>query len=166
MILNGPCAVGKSTIAAKLHELIPLSFLLDVDAQMRFISHYREYPEERKKATIAISDVLINAMLELGHDVIVDKMIFHEEILDSYYSLAEKYNAKVYEIILWAPKEVILQRADDRGWRKDGLLTPEKLEIFWDKINQLKENRANAVIFDTSKMSEELVFQKVKKLVI
>jgi deoxyadenosine/deoxycytidine kinase len=46
IILNGPCGVGKSTVAQKLHEVIPLSFLLDIDAQRRFISKHREFKEE------------------------------------------------------------------------------------------------------------------------
>lgn len=165
IIINGPCGVGKSTVTNRLHQEIPLSFLFDIDAQMRFISHYREYPEERRKTTLALADSVINTMLTLNRDVVVDKMIFNKEIVDSYYKIAAKHEAEIKEIILWAPKEVIMKRADERGWRKDGLLTPEKCEMFWDKMDEFRKKRPQAVIIDTSNQTEEQTYQEVKQKV-
>src|SRR3989338_4290855 len=83
IIINGPCGIGKSTLAARLHDRMPLSFLLDVDAQARFISHYREFTEERREMVHAVSLGIIEACLKINRSVIVDKMIFHPEILDT-----------------------------------------------------------------------------------
>ncbi len=165
IIINGPCGVGKTTLAAGLHETMPLSFLFDIDAQMRFISHYREYQEERREITLALSQAIIDTILRLGRDIIIDKMIFDPGVIDSYYALAKKYGADVHEIILWAPKEVVMKRADDRGWRKDGLLTPEKCEMFWNNIDELKHQRTKAVIIDTQQQSEEETLKRVLELI-
>ena len=163
ILINGACGVGKSTLAASLHETMPLSFLCDIDAQMRFISHYREHQQERREMTLAIAESIVETLLRLGRDIIVDKMIFDPKVIDSYYVLAKKYGADVHEIILWAPKVVVMKRADDRGWREDGLLTPEKCEMFWEKIDELKNQRTDAVIIDTSELKPEDILKQVQQ---
>lgn len=165
IIINGPCGIGKSTLSAKLHASMPLSFLLDIDAQRRFISHYREQKEESGKMMMAISKAIIISCLGDNRDVIIDKIMFDTDVLDSYYEIAKTYSAKVYEIILWAPKEVVMERANSRGWREGGLLTPEICELFWDKINELKKNRPRAQIIDVEKMAEDDVYLEVAKIV-
>ena len=67
-------------------------------------------------------------------------MLFKESLLDAFVEMGKKYEAKITEIILWAPKELVLQRASERGYRPGGLLTPEKAERFWDEIDALRGN--------------------------
>jgi predicted kinase len=165
IIINGPCGVGKSTLSAKLHANIPLSFLLDIDAQRRFISHYREQKEESGKMMMAISKAIIIGCLGDNRDIIIDKILFDSVVLESYYEIAKKYGADIYEIILWAPKEVIMKRANERGWREGGLLTPEICELFWDKIDKLKENRPQAQIINVENITEEDAYLEVAKIV-
>ena len=113
---------------------------------------------------LAISKAIIKSCLEDKHDIIIDKMTFGPNILNFYYEIAETYGATVYEIILWAPKAIIMKRADERGWVEDGLLTPEKCELFWDKINELKENRPQAHIINTENLKEDEVYRQVVKI--
>ena len=164
IVINGPCGVGKSTLAQKIHKDIRLSFLLDVDAQSRFISGYRDYREERWEMTLALSTAVINAMLKLGRTVIIDKMTYAPSVLDSYYKLAEKHGAEIHEIVLWASKESVLKRADERGWRPKGLLTPEKVAMFWDRLNEIKDSRTDATIIDTDALDADEVYAQVQNL--
>jgi len=149
----------------KVHSDLPLSFLLDIDAQRRYISHYKEYKEKSRKMYVTISQAIINSCLETQHDVIVDKMTFDPDLLAFYYDVAKRYDATVYEIILWAPKEVVMKRAEERGWREDGLLTPEKCELFWNKINELKDTRPQANVINTEKMSLDETYREVTKII-
>ncbi len=165
ILINGPCGVGKSTVSLRLHADMPLSFLLEVDAQRRFISHYREYAEESRTMNLAIAKAIVKSCLESNRDVIVDKMTFGQSILNFYYEAAKTYSADVFEIILWAPKEVVMKRANERGWVEGGLLTPEKCEIFWEKMNVLKENRPQAHVINTENMPEDEVYAQVVKIV-
>src|SRR3989344_28425 len=151
VIVNGACGVGKSTIAARIHEYLELSFLLDIDSQRRFFSHYREKNEESAQASRVLALAILSSCLSAGYDVVIDKMIF---------------DSKVIEIILWAPKEVAMQRAEKRGWRDGGLLTPEKVLTFWEKINELKKQRSCAIILDTSSNSEDETFSKIKSILM
>ena len=127
ILLNGPCGIGKTTTAARLHDSLSLSFLLDIDAQRRYISHYREYRDESRGLALDVSRGVVSACLEARRTVIIiDKMIFDSSVLDEFYAIAEGFGAPVYEITLWAPKEVMMRRAYERGFRDGGLLTPEK----------------------------------------
>ncbi len=164
IIINGPCGVGKSTIAAKLHESMPLSFLLNIDDQRRLFSHYKEKKEESKVASLKLAEAIIGSCLDMEIDIIVDKMLYDSQVLDSYYELAKQKGAQVVEIILWAPKEVVMERAGARGWKADGLLTPEKCEFFWHQIDEIKDKRPNAKIIDTSKNTPDDVHATITKL--
>ena len=78
IILNGPCGVGKSTLAKALHTEMPLSFLVDIDVINGFIADHEDDidKEERWKISKEVSKAILKTMLELGRDVIVDKMIY------------------------------------------------------------------------------------------
>lgn len=162
IIINGPCGIGKSTAAAALHAELPLSFLLDIDAQARFINHYKEYPAERWELVTTISKGIIKNCLEIGRDVIIDKMIYDTDLLNAYRALGKQANASVYEFILWAPKEVVMARAHARGWAKGGLLTPEKCERFWEEIDHLKRRRPEATVIDVSELTEREILDELK----
>lgn len=163
IIINGPCGVGKSTIAQKLHESMPLSYLLDVDAVSRNISGYRKYKEERWELTQAVVVATLEAVLSTGRDCIVEKMIYAPETLDRYRKIAKRYGANVKEFILWATKSAVMKRAHERGWRDESLLTPEKCELFWEKINDLKNTRKKAIVIDTSRLKPDGVLERVQE---
>ena len=156
IILNGPCGVGKSSIATRLHEVRPMSFLIDIDNLRRLFSGYKEKREESGRASLKLAEAMVGSCLDMGHDVIIDKMQFDATVLDRYYEIAEQKGVEVKEIILWASKEVVMERAHARGWKEVGSLTPEKCEAFWHQIDNLKGKRPNAVIIDTS----SLVFEE------
>lgn len=165
IIINGPCGVGKSSIAMRLHEAFPRSFLLDIDSVRRLFSQYKEKREESGQASLKLSEAIVETCLNMGYDVIVDKMQFDTEVLDRYYEIAKQKEAEVKEIILWATKEVVMERAHARGWKEGGSLTPEKCEAFWYQIEEMKGKRPNAVIIDTSLISLEESYLLVEKAV-
>lgn len=163
IILNGPCGIGKSTVARQLHTDLPLSFLLDGDAQSRYISHYREYDSERREITRAVMMGIIESCLKIKRDVIVDKMTFDPHLLDEYHQLGKTYGADVFEFILWGGKEMVMSRAHARGWPKDNLLTPEKCERFWMEIDQLISHRPVAKIINVEGLDETNVLEMVRQ---
>lgn len=92
-------------------------------------------------------------------------MIFWEHVLDKYHEIGKKHGAEVQEIILWASKGFVMERADKRGWREGGLLTPEKVWKFWDEIDMLKAKRPNAHVLDVTGMNEEEVLAALTRII-
>ncbi len=85
--------------------------------------------------------------------------------LDMLREVAEKHGAEVHEIILWADKQTVLQRLEERGYKPHGLLTPEKAEMFWEEIDKFKDTRKEAVVIDTSSLTPGEVYDKVWSIV-
>ena len=162
VIINGPCGVGKSTAATALHQSMPLSFLVEIDAIRRLISGYKDHAEETSQNSFSVTRAIIDTYLQTGHDVIVEQMMRDETRLDSMIALAKRRGAHVTEIILWARKDFVLKRAGDRGYREDSLLTPEKCERFWAEIDAIKDRRPGAIIIDVEKFSPEAVVEQIK----
>ncbi|MCH8049595.1 AAA family ATPase, partial [Patescibacteria group bacterium] len=139
IIINGPCGAGKTKAAQVIHQSLFGSFLIDIDAQRRFISRYRARPQESWEFSMDITKSLIETALRRGRDVIIDKMLYDEEALDGFTKIAENHAAEIHEFILWAEKDIIMQRAEERGFKPGNLLTREKCEFFWNQINTLKD---------------------------
>jgi len=167
IILNGPPGVGKSTVAEKLHADMPLSLLIVVDAWRKQISEWREYRKESQVLAYKITSVSVDAYLAEGHDVIIDKAILNDDTtLDMLIGVGKKRDANIYEIVLTASKEIVLERAEKRGFNPKGLLTLEGVEHLWNLSQELKETRPNAEVIDTSTATPEEVYEKVKSLVL
>lgn len=163
IIINGPTGVGKSTVAKLWHAQEPMSFLLNVDDVRRGISHYAEHREESGALSHAISRRIVRTVLENGRDVILDKCLIHADVIDAYRAVADEFSADIREYILWAPKEVVLERAHARGWREGGLLTPEKCEELWEKINAFKDQRPQAKLLDVTGMTPDEVLKTMRE---
>ena len=143
---------------------MPLSFLLDIDAQRRYINGYREHKEESHALSYIVSKGIIDAYLKEGHNVVLDKVMVKDEALGQIQpiiDLGEHHGAEVFEFILTCSKEELQRRADARGYRKGGLLTPDMIGPFWEQTQKLIRQRPDATIINTDKLSAEATFKKV-----
>lgn len=161
ILINGPTGIGKSTVAQKIHQARPLSFLVDIDALRRYISGYREYKDESKGLSILVSESLVETCLKSGHDVIIDKVFTDVEMVDRFIELGKKYNAEVHEFVLNASKELVIKRAKERGYIENSLLTPEKVVKFWEEIQEYITKRPQAVVIDIETLSQEEVYKYI-----
>ncbi|MBI3572260.1 AAA family ATPase [Candidatus Kaiserbacteria bacterium] len=167
VIINGPSGIGKSTLAERLYKAMPLSLLLDIDAQRRLISGYREHRKKSYELSFAFCFAATRTYLEAGHDVIIDKIILDTgDKLDALERVGEECGATVYEFILNATKETVTQRAHERGFREGGLLTPKRVEEFWHSTQRLIPNRPRAVVIDAEKLNADEVYKKAAAIVL
>ncbi len=163
IILNGPSGVGKSTVAGRLHALMPTSVLIDIDELRRTIPGYREKWEEGGRLAYDYAANAIEDALKAESDVIVDKTITQPQVLDTFVSTAHQYEAEVIEFLLFAQKETVQKRAEDRGFKPGGMLTPGKVVEIWEKIDALRNQRTNAIVIDTTNIGPEEVFNIVSQ---
>jgi broad-specificity NMP kinase len=161
IIINGPPGVGKSTVAKKIHETLPLSFLLEIDEQRRNISQYRELSKESRDISYNISRSIVETCLSSGLDVIIDKAMSDIDIVDRFIQIAKKHNATVYEFVLNGGKELIIKRAEERGYREGGLLTPEKVEKFWGDAQEYLKKKSGVIEINIQNLNKEEVLQSV-----
>ena len=167
IILNGPPGVGKSTVAGRLHQEIPSSVLIDVDEIRRMtMPDWRERRKESLSLAFECAADAVEDGLRGGHDVIIEKAIFDAPVIDSFVEIGKKYQAEVYEFLLFADKTTVLRRADERGYNPGGLLTPERAEELWEKSDKLRPERTNAFVVDTTLLTVEEVFNSVKKALV
>ncbi len=118
IILNGPSGAGKSTLAARLQREIPLSVLIEIDVWRRFISAYREHPEESLALVYRFSLAATEACLAAGQSVVLDKAVLDSDaFLDALHALGKEYGAEMHEFLLIAKKETLLARTQERGTR-------------------------------------------------
>lgn len=172
ILINGPTGVGKTTVAQKIWEVIPMSFLLDLDSQRSFISQYREYRTESSILSFDIALVAAEACLKRGSDFVSGKGMLdliqggrEKNVLDLFIELGKKYNAEVYEIMLWADKQTVVDRADQRGYDVKIWHSPEMVAKEWESMNDFRKKRNNAIIVDAEDSSPEEVFAKVRNII-
>jgi broad-specificity NMP kinase len=172
ILINGPAGVGKTTVAKKLHESMSFSFLLDLDDQRNFISHWSDDREKARILSFDIALAIAETCLKNGFDFISGKAMFDTVLkgkekspIDMFIDLGHKYDAKIYEIMLWADKQSVLERANRRGYEIKNHLNSEKIATAWEDFNLIKEKRSNAIILDTTDLTEDQVLEKVKSAV-
>lgn len=146
---------------------MPLSFLLVIDAWWKQIMDWRENRKESQRLVYKLASVAIDAYLEEGRDVIVDKAILNDtKTLDVLVNIGERRGAEIYEFVLSADKETVLGRVAQRGFSKQGLLTPEEAEHLWELSQDLEGTRPGATVIDTTSLSPDEVFEKVRDAVL
>jgi len=166
ILINGPTGIGKSTIAGKLHQVLPLSFLLDIDGQRRYISGYKEHREESGELVTELSLAMVENYLQSGHDVIIDKVFTDAKISDAFLERGRKYGATVFEFVLNTDKETLVARANERGYREGSMLTPEKVPEFWERMQSYIKERPQAIVVDTRDMNIEETFKYVLEKIV
>lgn len=159
-------------MAGELHKTFPpLSCLLKLDGIRRLLKDRHENSVEAASLTFKIGQAIVETCLKEGKDVIVERAMKDPKVIDQFVQIGQNNNAEVFEFILWADKETILDRNATREDAPDGLpdsrrITPEKATEFWEKINGFKNDRVNATIINVRENTLEQVVEKIKGLVI
>lgn len=150
LILNGPCGVGKSTVAEIIHTQLRGSVLVNLDTIRRFVSRHRERPAESHAISVALTTAMLKVCAHHGSDVIVDKMLYDDAVLDAFRETVQRMNGAVFEFLLWADKKTVVARSDKRGYRQNGLFTKEKCVLFWETMDDFRKKRKRAIVVDTT----------------
>lgn len=159
IVLNGPPACGKSTLARRYADDHPLTLNLDIDRIRGLLGAWRDDPG--KAGTLA-RDLAVSAArthLLAGHDVIVPQFLGRAAFLERLETLAGETAAEFHEIVLLDTKDNVLRRFAERTRAAaepdhveahEMLGGPEKLAAMYDRLVELVAARPKAVVVHTS----------------
>ncbi|MFJ8910564.1 AAA family ATPase [Amycolatopsis sp. NPDC102389] len=159
IVLNGPPACGKSTLARRYAEDHPLTLNLDIDRIRGLLGAWRDHPA--RAGTLA-RDLAVSAArthLLAGHDVIVPQFLGRPDLLERLETLAGDTAAEFHEIVLLDTKDNVLRRFAERTRAAvepehveahEMLGGPERLAAMYDRLVALIATRPKAVVVHTS----------------
>ncbi len=100
MLVNGPPASGKSTVAAGLVGRRPLALALDIDTIRSLLGRWRVDPTEAGLAARRLALAMASTHLGEGHDVIVPQFLAREQFIDDLADVAHRCDARFVEVAL------------------------------------------------------------------
>jgi predicted kinase len=159
ILLNGPPAVGKSTLALRYVDDHPLAFCLDIDGFRRLIGRWEE--AETRSGTLARRMAIAMARVHLdgGNDVVVPQLLGRTEFIEELAAVALAAKASFHEILLMDTKEEMLARfaarADDPALAQHHLEAArmiggvDGLSELYDRLHEVIAERSNAIVIYT-----------------
>ena len=109
VLINGPPAIGKSTLARRYVADHPLALNLDIDA-IRCSMGQWETHDESKLLARALAVEMAATHLRNGHDVVVPQLLGHPGFIEVLEGVATEAGAEFHEILLLAGPSDVLAR--------------------------------------------------------
>ncbi|KUL24795.1 AAA family ATPase [Actinoplanes awajinensis] len=110
IVLNGPPATGKSTLAGRYAAAHPLTLNLDIDRLRDLIGGWRTDPQAGGLLARAAALAAARVHLLAGHDVIVPQLLARPAFLEQAGALAAETGASFHELVLMDTRENALRR--------------------------------------------------------
>lgn len=115
ILLNGPPAVGKSTLAQLYADEHPLALNLDIDQVRSLLGCWQDEPATAGLLARKISIAATTVHLAAGHDVVVPQLVARLEFIEQLEAAARESGARFCEIILLDEMESLRSRYRERG---------------------------------------------------
>ncbi|WP_017987658.1 AAA family ATPase [Amycolatopsis methanolica] len=114
ILLNGPPACGKSTLAGRFADDHPLTLNLDVDRVRSLIGRWRDDPHTAGLLARGVTLAAARAHLSAGHDVVIPQFLGRTTFIDQLERLSREVGATFHEVVLLDSKENVLRRFAER----------------------------------------------------
>ena len=114
VLLNGPPACGKSTIAQRFVDSRPLSLNLDIDVVRGMLGGWLDDPSTAGRNARSLALVMAEAHLAAGHDVIVPQFLGRTDFIEQLAGAADRTGATFVETALWIDRARAIAAVADR----------------------------------------------------
>ena len=114
VLLNGPPASGKSTIAQRFVDSRPLSLNLDIDVVRRMLGSWLDDPSTAGLTARSLALVMAEAHLAAGSDVIVPQFLGRTDFIEQLAGAAKRSGATFVETALWIDRAGAIGAFADR----------------------------------------------------
>lgn len=151
IVLNGPPAVGKSTVARRYADNHPFALRIDVDEVRDWLGAWRHDPRAAGLRARALATAMTRDHLEAGHDVVVAQLYGQPDHLDELQAATDALGAHYHEIVLMSDLASTLERFRQRGGPRlhEALEAPEGLDgiaQLHQRVEALARERPHATV--------------------
>jgi predicted kinase len=154
ILLNGPPAAGKSTVARRYVDDHPLTLNLDIDQIRAQIGGWRTRPDEAGRLARAIAVAAARTHLTAGHDVIVPQLLARPDFIGRLEELAAGVGAGFVEMVLMVPRAESLRRYAERIPDGPAGAGPDELSALYDRLVGLVASRPGALVIPAGDLDQ------------
>lgn len=165
VVIDGPMGSGKTTTARLLHSKLEGTVRLERSEIKRFISNFDE--DSHNKVVQDVAMVMVDEFLKNGVSVVVEWTMSSGRV-ERFKEIAKKYNIRCYVYELYAPKDLLLKRVEERTrvlLKKEELPDKNKENIYKNFENnysfRIDHKYKDATVIDSSKLSIEEVGERI-----
>jgi predicted kinase len=161
ILLNGPPAIGKSTLAQRYVDEHPLALNLDLDSVRRMLGRWHEHPIEAGLLARAMTLEMARVHLTAGHDVVIPQYLGRPQFLQQAEQVASDVRAKFAEFVLMDGRDNAVRRFTERtasaeapahveaGRLMDKLGGQPALEAMYDRLLLVLSHRPHAQVIQS-----------------
>lgn len=117
IVLNGPPAIGKSTLAQRYVEEHPLALNLDIDSVRRLLGRWQDAPNEAGLLARELTLTMARVHLGGGHDVVLPQYLGQPAFLQQAEDVATEAGASFHEFVLMDSRDDAVRRFTERTAR-------------------------------------------------
>jgi predicted kinase len=114
IVLNGPPAIGKATLARRYANDHALALALDIDSVRRLLGRWRDDPARAGLLARTMTLTLARVHLGSGYDVVLPQFLGRVEFLQEAEKVAKEAGASFHEFVLMSDRDDVVRRFNER----------------------------------------------------